>query len=85
VGKGSEIISSPKDEDRFQKIIEIYQVRVKFKDPILLPLTPHLFIVQNGEDRVIKCDCSHEFGDYRVNWKLYSMVYDRDTQEGFEI
>ena len=32
-------------------------------------------------DRVIKCDCGHEFGDYRVNWKLGCRVYVRATDE----
>ncbi|MBI2314428.1 MAG: acetone carboxylase subunit gamma [Betaproteobacteria bacterium] len=79
-----EIIKDPKDTDRFHKSLEIYQSRVAFKERILLPLTPCLFIVQKGNDYVVKCRCGHEFGDYRVNWKLYSLVHVRDTVESLE-
>ena len=60
------MLSNPKDEDRFEKYIEILQERVEWDDTILLPLGPHLYIVQkdNG-DRVTKCDCGYEFGHYK--------------------
>lgn len=73
-----------KDEDRFKKMVSIWQERVNFKEEILLPLTPHLFIVQKAKDRIVKCDCGHEFGDYRVNWKIYANIYVRDTKEALE-
>ncbi|MFA4835195.1 MAG: acetone carboxylase subunit gamma [Dehalococcoidia bacterium] len=79
-----EIIDNPKDEDRFEKWLQILQARVSFKEKILLPLTNHLYIVQKGKDRIVKCDCGYEFGDYRVNWKLYSLVYLRATQDAIE-
>lgn len=79
-----EIIKDAKDEDRFEKILEILQERVNFKEKILLRLHPHLYIVQKGEARIVKCDCGHEFGDYRVNWKLYSLIYVRDSVESLE-
>ena len=75
------IISSPKDDDRLDKYLEILQERVSWNDRILLPLGEHLYIVEKGEDRIVKCDCSHEFGDYRENWKLKSLIYVRDTEE----
>ncbi|CAG4885149.1 Acetone carboxylase, gamma subunit [Georgfuchsia toluolica] len=79
-----EIIKDPKDTDRFQKSMEVYEERVAFKERILLPLTPCLFIVQDGTDYVVKCRCGHGFGDFRVNWKLHSLVYVRDTAETLE-
>ncbi len=60
-----DMLRSPKDEDRFDKYVEILQSRVSWKDPILLPLTPMLFIVAKNGERLVKCKCGHEFGDYR--------------------
>ena len=48
---------------------------------ILLPLTSHLFIVQKGPERIVKCRCGQEFGDYRVNWKISASIYVRDSDE----
>jgi len=78
------IMSHPKDDDRFDKYIEILQERVPWPERILLPLGDHLYIIQKGKERVVKCDCGHEFGDYRVNWKLNALVYVRDTDEKLE-
>jgi len=75
-----DMLKSPKDGDRFDKYVEIMQARVKFEDPILLPLTPSLFIVSSDEGRVVKCGCGHSFGDYRVNWKLSSLIRVRDDE-----
>lgn len=73
---------SPKDRDRFWKYVEVLQQRVPWKDKILLRISEHLYIVakQSG-DRVVKCDCGQEFGDYRINWKLSSRVFIRRTLE----
>ncbi len=79
-----EIIKEAKDPDRFEKVVAIHQARVAFKEPIVMPLTPYLFIVQKGKDYVVKCKCGHEYGDYRVNWKLYSNVFVRETDEDLE-
>jgi len=75
------IISGPKDDDRFDKCLQILQERVAFKENILLPLTEHLYIVEKDEERIVKCDCGQEFGDYRINWKLNALIYVRDTEE----
>jgi acetone carboxylase gamma subunit len=75
------IISSPKDDDRFDTVIAILQERVGFSERILLPLGEHLYIVEKGDERVVKCDCGHEFGDYRINWKLGALIHVRDTEE----
>lgn len=75
-----EMLKSSKDEDRFDKYVEIMQARVAFDDPILLPLTPGLFIVNDGGERVTKCTCGYSFGDYRVNWKLSALIHVRDDE-----
>lgn len=74
-----QIMKHAKDRDRFDKWVALLQGRVPWKDTILLPLTPSLFIVQKPDARVVKCRCGHEFGDYRVNWKLSALIYVRDT------
>jgi acetone carboxylase gamma subunit len=74
-----EIMSKPKDDDRFDKYIEILQERVNWKERILLPLGEHLYIVQKGRERIVKCDCGHEFGDWRQNWKLSALIFVRDN------
>ncbi|SFJ66884.1 acetone carboxylase subunit gamma [Thermoflavimicrobium dichotomicum] len=76
------MMSSFKDPERFEMMLEIHQSRVPWPEKILLPLGLHLYIVlkENG-DRVVKCDCGYEFGDYRKNWKLNALVYVRDTEE----
>jgi acetone carboxylase gamma subunit len=76
------IMSAYKDPDRFEKMVEILQDRVPWPDPIILPYGLHLYIVAKpGGGRVVKCDCGHEFGDYRENWKLKALIYVRDTEE----
>ncbi|MBW2292994.1 MAG: acetone carboxylase subunit gamma [Deltaproteobacteria bacterium] len=76
-----DMLKSPKDTDRFDKYVEIMQQRVDFEDPILLPLTPMLFIVASPNGRVVKCKCGHDFGDYRCNWKLSALIRVRDDHE----
>jgi acetone carboxylase gamma subunit len=76
-----EIMKDAKDTDRFEKWLEILQCRVSWAEEILLPLTSNLFIVQKEADRIVKCRCGHEFGDYRVNWKLEALIYVRDSEE----
>jgi acetone carboxylase gamma subunit len=76
-----DMLKSPKDSDRFDKYVEIMQERVEFDDPILLPLTPMLFIVASKDGRIVKCKCGQEFGDYRVNWKLSALIHVRDDEK----
>ena len=82
--KVKEIMSKPKDDDRFEKYVEILQERVPWPERILLPLGEHLYVVQKGEERVVKCDCGHEFGDWRQNWKLSALIFARDDTEKLE-
>jgi len=78
------IISGRKDSDRFDKILNILQNRVPWKEKIILPLHEHLYIVSKDGKRIIKCDCGYEFGDYKVNWKTKCRVRVRDTIEEIE-
>lgn len=76
------IMSSYKDPDRFEKMIEIYQGRVPWSERILLPYGEGLFIVQKASgERVVKCSCGHEFCDYRNNWKLEALIYVRTSAQ----
>ena len=75
------IISGYKDEDRFDKYVEILQEKVPWQEKILLPLTDELYIVERDKERVVKCSCGYEFGDYRENWKLQASIHVRDSEE----
>lgn len=77
--KTKEIISTPKDPQRFDQVIRILQARMPWTERILLPLAEHLYIVRKDEACIVKCDCGYEFGDYQQNWKHQSRVYVRDT------
>ncbi|MBH2043473.1 MAG: acetone carboxylase subunit gamma [Comamonadaceae bacterium] len=79
------ISMSSKDKGRFWSYIEVLQERVKWSDKILLRLTDHLYVVQKTtSERVVQCDCGHEFGDYRENWKLHSLIRVRSTHDEFK-
>ena len=76
------MLSEPKDGERFAIYRQILQERAPWDDSILLPVGPRLFIVVNKDNNwVVKCECGHEFCDYRQNWKLDALVYVRDTKE----
>jgi acetone carboxylase gamma subunit len=75
------IISGKKDGERFEMVLEILQEKVPWEEPILLPLHEHLYIVSKDGERIVKCDCGHEFGDYRENWKKKCRIKVRDTEE----
>jgi acetone carboxylase gamma subunit len=86
------IQSSYKDPDRFDHYVALLQERVEWDDRIVLPFGEHLFIVMKnaagdqespacGARYVVKCDCGHEFCDYRENWKLEALIYVRDSEE----
>ncbi len=75
------IISGYKDEDRFERYLEVLSERVSWKNKILLPLTDDLFIVEKEGERIVKCRCGHEYGDYRENWKLSALIHVRETKE----
>ena len=78
------IMSGPKDDDRFDKYVEILQQGVSWPERILMPLGEHIYVVEKGNDRIVKCDCGHEFGDWRLNWKLSALIFVRDDNEKME-
>ena len=79
------MMSSYKDPDRFDKYMEVLQEGVPWKERILLPLGPHLFIVKKDSGEIItKSRSGFEFGDYRENWKLKARIFVRDTNEKYE-
>lgn len=72
----------PKDEDRFVKYLEVLQERVSWQEKILCRMSEHLYVVRKDDgSRVVKCDCGHELGDYRVNWKLSTKIRVRRGKE----
>jgi len=78
------IISGRKDAERFNMILEILQDRVSWVEKIILPLHEHLYIVVKEGQRIVKCDCGYEFGDYKENWKTKCKIRVRDTFESIE-
>jgi acetone carboxylase, gamma subunit len=87
------IQSSYKDPGRFDQYVAVLQQRVGWDQRIVLPFGEHLFIVAaddqessaggqgSGVRYIVKCECGHEFGDYRRNWKLEALIKVRDTEE----
>lgn len=71
-----------KDPDRFEKVRAIEQERVAWDDPILVCLQEHLYVVDKAGERIVKCTCGQEFGDYRRNWKETALVHERHPQDG---
>jgi acetone carboxylase gamma subunit len=92
-GQVRAIQSGYKDADRFEKYLEILQERVPWDDRIVLPFGEHLFITvpspgkpadgsaEGAGKYVVKCDCGHEFCDYRENWKLEALINVRETDD----
>ena len=82
----NEMLSAPKDPERFTTYIDILQERVPWKDRIILPYGPKLYCVQVAATKqwTIRCECGHDFCDQRENWKLHALVNVRDTQEKLE-
>ncbi|RQR29642.1 MULTISPECIES: acetone carboxylase subunit gamma [unclassified Burkholderia] len=80
------MLSMPKDGERFEMYIDALQRKLGWKDRIVLPLGPHLYIVQQQATKrwVTQCDCGHVFGDYRENWKLNANIFVRDSEEAMD-
>lgn len=77
------LVVTDKDPDRFDVVLAYFQRSVPWPERIVLPLTEALFIVEKDGGGVVKCRCGHEFGDYRVNWKVGARVSVRRTEEQF--
>lgn len=74
--------NSYKDEDRFDKYLELLQESVPWDDKIMMRLSEHVFVVQTKSgDMISKCTCGQEFGDYRINWKMNCLVNVRRSKE----
>lgn len=78
------IISGRKDPNRYDTVLEILQESVPWKEKILLPLHEHLYIVSKNGERIVKCDCGYEFGNFQENWKTKCRIRVRDTLETIE-
>lgn len=80
------MLSMPKDNERFKMYLEVLQEKLEWKDKIVLPLGPHLYIAQKAETKewVTKCSCGHEYCAPEENWKLHANVFVRDTPELME-
>ncbi|MFA7557074.1 MAG: acetone carboxylase subunit gamma [Hydrogenophaga sp.] len=76
------MLTMPKDAERFQMYLDTLQRKLDWEDKIVLPMGPHLHIVQKAVSKrwVTKCDCGHELCDWRDNWKLHAHVYVREDQ-----
>lgn len=77
------MLTMPKDGNRFKQYLDSLQRKLDWTDRIVLPLGPHLYIVQKTDSKKwrIQCDCGHEFCDWKENWKLYAHVYVREDEE----
>ncbi|AOJ04069.1 MULTISPECIES: acetone carboxylase subunit gamma [Burkholderia] len=80
------MLSMPKDGERFSMYVDALQHKLGWKDRIVLPLGPHLYIVQQRATKqwVTQCDCGHVFCDYRENWKLHANIFVRDAEEAMD-
>ncbi len=80
-----DLMSGFKDNDRFDKYVEVLQERVPWDDRIILPLGPRLYIVRKRDGSLVtKSHSGYEFGDYRENWKLQARIFVRDTDEKYQ-
>lgn len=82
----TQMLSTPKDQERFQMYLEILQERVSWDDKIILPLGPKLYIIQRKEDNhwMIRSEAGHDFCEWTQNWKLHARVRVRETAADME-
>lgn len=80
------MLSMPKDNERFAMFVETLQRKLGWSERIVLPLSPHMFIVQEAKTNkwIIKCSCGHVFCSYKENWKLHAHIYVRESAEAME-
>ena len=76
------IMSAYKDEDRFFSLSRGAPEAGRLEGTHPAADRQHLFIVQSGRRRITKCECGHDFGDYRKNWKLAAHHPRPQHQEG---
>jgi acetone carboxylase gamma subunit len=75
-----QVMSGHKDADRFQKYRMLLQEHQDGGE-VVLPIGERLMIVRRDREFVVRCECGHEFGDFRTNWKLGARILVRDTDE----
>ncbi|MEI7742611.1 MAG: acetone carboxylase subunit gamma [Chloroflexota bacterium] len=76
-------LQSDKDLGRVTQVLALQKVRLGWPEPVLAIIQEHLFVVEKaGGERVTRCDCGTEFGDYRENWKNEALVYERNPRDG---
>jgi acetone carboxylase, gamma subunit len=65
-------------------VLAVEQERLGWAEPVLACLQEHLFVVAAAGHgtATVRCDCGHDFGDYRRNWKEAALVYERDPTDG---
>lgn len=74
----------PKDKERFINYISVLQEKISWSDKIILPLGPHLYIVESAEEQLLnKCSCGYVFGPYTENWKMNALIFVRDDPVKF--
>jgi len=77
-----DIQSGFKNPDRFDQWLAFLQARAGYPEAIVLPAGEGLNIVRRGAgDYAVRCDCGHDFCDWRSNWKLDAVVFVRKTVE----
>lgn len=66
---------------RLPAVAKEEQAKVSWPEEVLVHLQEHLYIVEKAGQKIVKCECGHEFGSYKTNWKYNSLVYDRNPKE----
>ena len=75
-----EIVSHPKDPDRFQVVMDVLRERLGWQEPILLPLADHLYVVQKGTQRVVE-DMDGDIFSERIAEDVFGVVASRDEKQ----
>jgi acetone carboxylase, gamma subunit len=77
-----DMMSAFKDPGRFDTYVSVLQDRAPWDDRIVLPLSDNLFIVRTPDGRLVtKSRGGFDFGDYRRNWKLEALIFERDSDD----
>jgi N-methylhydantoinase B/acetone carboxylase alpha subunit len=79
-----EIQSGHKNPDRFDQWVALLQSRAAWPEQIVLPFGEGLNIVATPDGHVVRCDCGHDFCDWRRNWKLGAVVRVRDSADALQ-
>ena len=80
----NDVLPDPKDPNRFQVTRAVLQERAAFDEPILVPLSDHLYAVGRTDgsgERLVKAECGHELCSLGDNWKTACRVRVRESAE----